>query len=67
MLLHLQATLLGFVLPAFPEPWYGGRMVGLLKDLEAVAFFVAWLARDQQLELNPSKRQRPMAWVTAHH
>ena len=33
-------------------PWYCGQEVGTLRDPEAVAFFVARLAPDQQPEKN---------------
>ena len=55
LVLHLQAALCNFALLAFSAPWYRGREVGLLRDLEAVAFFVASLVPHQQPELNPSK------------
>ena len=46
-------------------PRYSCPDVESLRDLQAVAFFVVWLASDQQPELNSSKRQCPTAWVTA--
>ena len=50
------ANLLGFVLF-----WHYGPLVERLRDLEAVAFFVVWLAPDQQPELHSSEQQ----WLTA--
>ena len=38
LVLHLQAALRDFVFPAFSAPWYSGREVGSLRDLEAVTF-----------------------------
>ena len=59
LVLHLPVALRDFIFLSFLAPWYCGREVGLLRDLDVAAFFVAWLAPDQQPELNPSKRQRP--------
>ena len=64
LVLHLPVALRDFIFLSFLAPWYCGREVGSLRDLDVVAFFVAWLALDQQPELNPSKRQHPTAWVT---
>ena len=52
----------GLILPAF------GALVKwprVLRDHEAIAFFMARFAPDQQPELNPAKQQRPTAWVVA--
>ena len=48
---------------------HSGTLVQLLRGRNArgpwgVRLFIAWLAPDQQPELNPSKQQCPTAWVT---
>ena len=65
LMLHLRQPTLLVSLFQLPAPWCSGRDVGLLMDLEVVAFFVAWLALDQQPELYPSERQHPTVWVAA--